>query len=399
MKFNSYAITMKLCYHKFIEKMKEWLVMTVTSTKTAPFKFDNVGSFLRPVKLKAAREDFKNGEISQDELTQVENEVIENLIQKQKAAGLKAITDGEFRRSWWHLDFFWGLNGVEKVEAEQGYKFADVETRAETARLTGKISGENHPFIEHFKFVQQFADDDVIARLTIPAPAQFLAELVRPENKAATEEFYPNEEDLLKDIASAYQTFIQELSAAGCTNLQIDDCTWGMIVDENFWKNMNDDFTVESLSQKNVNLNNAAIEGKPENLTITTHVCRGNYRSTWASSGAYDKVSDELFGKENVAGYYLEFDTERAGGFESLAKVSGDKQVVLGLISSKIPELEDKEEIKGRIEEAAKYISKDRLCLSPQCGFASTEEGNNLTEEEQWAKLQLVKEIAEEVWG
>ncbi|WP_026867707.1 MULTISPECIES: 5-methyltetrahydropteroyltriglutamate--homocysteine S-methyltransferase [Jeotgalicoccus] len=373
--------------------------MTVTSTKTAPFKFDNVGSFLRPVKLKAAREDFKNGEISQDELTQVENEVIENLIQKQKAAGLKAITDGEFRRSWWHLDFFWGLNGVEKVEAEQGYKFADVETRAETARLTGKISGENHPFIEHFKFVQQFADDDVIARLTIPAPAQFLAELVRPENKAATEEFYPNEEDLLKDIASAYQTFIQELSAAGCTNLQIDDCTWGMIVDENFWKNMNDDFTVESLSQKNVNLNNAAIEGKPENLTITTHVCRGNYRSTWASSGAYDKVSDELFGKENVAGYYLEFDTERAGGFESLAKVSGDKQVVLGLISSKIPELEDKEEIKGRIEEAAKYISKDRLCLSPQCGFASTEEGNNLTEEEQWAKLQLVKEIAEEVWG
>lgn len=399
MKFNSYAITMKPCYHKFIEKMKEWLVMTVTSTKTAPFKFDNVGSFLRPVKLKAAREDFKNGKISQDELTQVENEVIEDLIQKQKAAGLKAITDGEFRRSWWHLDFFWGLNGVEKVEAEQGYKFADVETRAETARLTGKISGENHPFIEHFKFVQQFAEDDVIARLTIPAPAQFLAELVRPENKAATAEIYPSEEELLKDIANAYQTFIQELSAAGCTNLQIDDCTWGMIVDENFWKNMNDDFTVESLSQKNVNLNNAAIEGKPENLTITTHVCRGNYRSTWASSGAYDKVSDELFGKENVAGYYLEFDTERAGGFESLAKVSGDKQVVLGLISSKIPELEDKEEIKGRIEEAAKYISKDRLCLSPQCGFASTEEGNNLTEEEQWAKLQLVKEIAEEVWG
>lgn len=373
--------------------------MTVTTKKTAPFKFDNVGSFLRPIKLKAAREDFKNDKITQDELTKVEDEVIEDLIQKQKAAGLKAITDGEFRRSWWHLDFFWGLNGVEKVAAEQGYKFADVETRAETARLTGKITGENHPFIEHFKFVQQFADEDVIARLTIPAPAQFLAELVRPENKAATDEVYPNEEELLADIASAYQTFIKELYAEGCTNLQIDDCTWGMIVDENFWKNMNADFTVESLSQKNVNLNNAAIEGKPEDLTITTHVCRGNYRSTWASSGAYDKVSDELFGRENVAGYYLEFDTERAGGFESLAKVSGDKQVVLGLISSKVPELEDKEEIKGRIEEASKYISKDRLALSPQCGFASTEEGNNLTEEEQWAKLQLVKEVAEEVWG
>ena len=373
--------------------------MTVTTTKAAPFKFDNVGSFLRPLKLKAAREDFKNDKISQEELTKVEDEVITELVQKQKEIGLSAITDGEFRRSWWHLDFFWGLNGVQKVSADHGYQFAEVETRAETARLTGKISGENHPFIEHFKFLQQFADDTVIARQTIPAPAQFLAELVRPENKEKTEEIYPNESELLADIASAYQTFIQELHQAVCTNLQLDDCTWGMIVDENFWKSMNDDFTVESLSQKYVDLNNSAIEGKPEGLTITTHVCRGNYRSTWASSGAYDKVSDELFGKENVAGYYLEFDTERAGGFESLAKVSGDKQVVLGLISSKLPQLEDKEEIKARIEEAAKYISKDRLCLSPQCGFASTEEGNNLTEEEQWAKLQLVREIAEEVWG
>lgn len=373
--------------------------MSPVAVKTAPFKFDNVGSFLRPAKLKAAREDFKNGSISQDELTSVENEAIKELVQKQKDIGLQAITDGEFRRSWWHLDFFWGLNGVEKSDVEHGYKFAEVETRAETARLTGKISGENHPFIEHFKFVNQLADGDVIARQTIPAPAQFLAELVRPENKAATDAIYPDEGELLQDIASAYQTFIKELYEAGCTNLQLDDCTWGMIVDEEFWKSMNDEFTVESLSEKYVELNNSAISGKPEGLTITTHVCRGNYRSTWASSGAYDKVSDELFGKENVAGYYLEFDTERAGGFESLSKVSGDKQVVLGLISSKVPELEDKEDIKARIEEAANYIDKDRLCLSPQCGFASTEEGNNLTEEEQWAKLQLVKEISDEVWG
>lgn len=373
--------------------------MSPVAVKTAPFKFDNVGSFLRPAKLKAAREDFKNGSISQDELTSVENEAIKELVQKQKDIGLQAITDGEFRRSWWHLDFFWGLNGVEKSDVENGYNFVAVETRAETARLTGKISGENHPFIEHFKFVNQFADGDVIARQTIPAPAQFLRELTRPEIKAATEEIYPDEGELLQDIAAAYRTFIKELHEAGCTNLQLDDCTWGMIVDENFWKDRTDDLTIESLSEQYVELNNSAIEGKPEGLTITTHVCRGNYRSTWASSGAYDKVSDELFGKENVAGYYLEFDTERAGGFESLSKVSGDKQVVLGLISSKVPELEDKEDIKARIEEAAKYIDKDRLCLSPQCGFASTEEGNNLTEEEQWAKLQLVKEISEEVWG
>lgn len=376
--------------------------MTVNNAvkrKTAPFRFDNVGSFLRPAKLKAAREAHEEGSITASELKNVEDIAIKELIGKQKELGLKAITDGEFRRSWWHLDFMWGLEGIEKIDIDEGYRFQGVETRAETARLTGKLGGANHPFIEHFKFVQQFADDEIIARQTIPAPAQFLAELQRPDNKEATDRFYPNEEALIDDIAAAYQTFIQELYAAGCRNLQLDDCTWGMIVDEEFWKNMNADFTVEDLSRKYVELNNKAIAGSPEDLVITTHVCRGNYRSAWASSGAYDAVSDVLFGEENVEGYYLEFDTERAGGFESLSKVSGDKVVVLGLFSSKLPELEDKEEIKGRIEEAAKYIDKDRLCISPQCGFASTEEGNNLTEQEQWNKLRLVKEVAEEVFG
>jgi methionine synthase II (cobalamin-independent) len=372
---------------------------TINERKTAPFRFDNVGSFLRPLRLKEARDAFAKNTISEEELKSVEDEAIEELIEKQKEIGLKAITDGEFRRSWWHLDFMWGLEGVEKVEVDEGYQFADVETRAESARLTGKLGGSGHPFIEHFKFVNRFADDEIIARQTIPAPAQFLAELQRPDNKEATDEFYPNEEELLEDIAAAYRTFIKELYEAGCRNLQLDDCTWGMIVDEDYWKNMAGDFTVEDLSRKYVEVNNKAIEGAPEDLVITTHVCRGNYRSTWASSGAYDTVADILFGEEDVEGYYLEFDTERAGGFESLSKVSGDKVVVLGLFSSKLPELEDKEEIKARIEEAAKYIDKDRLCISPQCGFASTEEGNNLTEKEQWDKLQLVKEVAEEVWG
>lgn len=372
---------------------------TINERKTAPFRFDNVGSFLRPLRLKEARDAFAKNTISEEELKSVEDEAIEELIEKQKEIGLKAITDGEFRRSWWHLDFMWGLEGVEKVEVDEGYQFADVETRAESARLTGKIGGSGHPFIEHFKFVNRFADDEIIARQTVPAPAQFLAELQRPDNKEATDKFYPNEEELLEDIAAAYRTFIKELYETGCRNLQLDDCTWGMIVDEDYWKNMAGDFTVEDLSRKYVEVNNKAIEGAPEDLVITTHVCRGNYRSTWASSGAYDTVADILFGEENVEGYYLEFDTERAGGFESLSKVSGDKVVVLGLFSSKLPELEDKEEIKARIEEAAKYIDKDRLCISPQCGFASTEEGNNLTEKEQWDKLQLVKEVAEEVWG
>ena len=364
-----------------------------------PFRFDNVGSFLRPEKLKEARKGFFGGSISESELKAVEDETIRDLIAKQKEVGLKAITDGEFRRSWWHLDFMWGLHGVEKKDIDSGYQFNDEETRAETARLTGKISGGNHPFVEHFKFVQQFADDEVVARQTIPAPAQFLTELERPENKAATEAIYPDRNELLEDIAAAYRTFIQELYEAGCRNLQIDDCTWGLLVDENFWKSLSDNVSVEDLSRKHVTLNNKAIEGHPEDLTITTHVCRGNYHSTWASSGAYDKVAEVLFGEENVKAYYLEFDTERAGGFESLAKVSDGKLVVLGLFSSKFPELEDKEEIKARIEQASKYISKERLCISPQCGFASTEEGNILTEEEQWKKLALVREVAEEVWG
>lgn len=373
--------------------------MQATHRTTAPFRYDFVGSFLRPEELKDARQSFETGEISSAALQAVEDKTIQSLIEKQKELGLKSITDGEFRRSWWHLDFMWGLAGVEKVVVDHGYNFNGVETRAESARLTGKLSGDNHPFIAHFKFVKSFEDSETIARQTIPAPAQFLAELYRPENIDATTGVYPEKSELLKDIASAYQTFIQELYDAGCRNLQLDDCTWGMIVDENYWKSRSDNVSVTELSREFVDLNNAAINGRPQDMVINTHVCRGNYRSTWASSGAYDTVADILFGEENVDGYYLEFDTERAGGFESLSKVSGEKFVVLGLISSKVAALEDKEEIIKRIETAAQYIDKDRLCLSPQCGFASTEEGNMLTEEEQWNKVKLVKEIAEEVWG
>src|SRR5699024_8604294 len=176
----------------------------------------------------------------------------------------------------WHLDFMWGLEGVEKVDIDKGYQFKDEETRAESARLTGKISGGNHPFIEHFKFVQQFADDETVARQTIPAPAQFLSELQRPENIEATKKIYPDTDELIEDIAAAYQTFIKELYEAGCRNLQLDDCTWGMLVDENYWQSRNDNVSVEELSRQFVTLNNKAIENHPTDLTITTHVCRGN---------------------------------------------------------------------------------------------------------------------------
>lgn len=388
----------------------------MTSLLKPPFRADVVGSYLRPDYLTEARAKFARGEINQQALTEIENKAITDLVHKQKAAGLHVITDGEFRRSWWHLDFMWGLNGVEKASLKEGYKFQGIESRPETARLTGKISGENHPFIEHFRFLLQFADNDVIPRITIPAPAQFFKELYRPENKAVTESIYPSQTDLIEDIAKAYQTFIAEVYALGCRNLQLDDCTWGMMVDSKYNNagvaeqksqcncNCSSNTTVitqsvEELAEIFVQMNNAAIEGAPEDLILTTHVCRGNYRSTWAASGGYQPVAAYLFGRENVHAYYLEFDSERAGDFSPLAEVSGDKQVVLGLISSKTSELEDKQTIINRIKEASQYLPLSRLCLSTQCGFASTEEGNELTEEQQWAKIALVTEVAKEVWG
>lgn len=383
-----------------------------------PFRADVVGSYLRPDYLHQARDEFNRGEIDAAALTRIEDRAITELVTKQKALGLHVITDGEFRRSWWHLDFMWGLHGVEKADLKHGYVFDGIETRPETARLTGKISGENHPFIEHFKFLLPFADAKTLPRLTVPAPAQFLKELHRPENKQSTEQIYPHQDDLVADIIKAYQSFIKELYAAGCRNLQLDDCTWGMMVDARYNNAgvavaqqdsaggcqchstthtviSND---VNSLAELLLSVNNGAIEGAPHDLAITTHVCRGNYRSTWAASGGYAPVAEALFGRENVSAYYLEFDTERAGDFSPLSEVTGNKQVVLGLISSKFGQLEDKQAVIARIHEAAQYIPLERLCLSTQCGFASTEEGNALTEQQQWAKIALVQTIAAEVW-
>ncbi|MCV9879813.1 uroporphyrinogen decarboxylase/cobalamine-independent methonine synthase family protein [Brenneria izbisi] len=393
--------------------------MTTLHPSIPPFRADVVGSYLRPAYLHEARSQFARGELTAEALKNIEDKAITELVEKQKRAGLQVITDGEFRRSWWHLDFMWALNGVEKTSISKGYVFADKETRAETARLTGKISGEKHIFVEHFKYLLKFAEPGITPRMTIPAPAQFLAELQRPDNKALTTSIYPSEDELVADIASAYRTFIQEIYAAGCRNLQLDDCTWGMLVDPKFAgagaadtpKSTDDgcgcghshveapNNNVSALAELYLKVNNAAIEGAPADLALTTHVCRGNYHSSWAASGGYQPVAGVLFARENVAAYYLEFDTERSGDFSPLAQVSGNKQVVLGLISSKVGELEDKQAVIERIHEASRYVPLERLCLSTQCGFASTEEGNILTEEQQWAKIALVKAIADEVWG
>lgn len=365
-----------------------------------PFRADVVGSFLRPERLKEARLKYAQGKITAVELKEVEDEEIIKLVTAERAAGLKGITDGEFRRSWWHLDFFWGLEGVHRVDLEQGYKFHGEETRAETARLIGKIKFGNHPFLEHFKFIEQISDKDVIVRQTIPAPAQLLAELERAENVAFTERIYPDKDELLHDIAQAYQNAIKSFYDLGCRNLQFDDCTWGMFCDKNYWEaRQNEGLDFNAVANRYLDLNNAALEGSPSGMTITTHVCRGNYHSTWASSGGYEPIADKLFSKENVSAFYLEFDSERAGDFSPLRFVSDNKKVVLGLITSKSSEMEDKETIIKRIREATEYVPLERLCLSPQCGFASTEEGNIMTEEQQWAKIRFIVEIAKEVWG
>ena len=366
----------------------------------SPFRYDFVGSFLRPQAIKNARAQFKAGEITRDELTAVENEQIKLLVEKQKRAGYHAITDGEFRRSYWHLDFMWGFHGIDEVELNHGYYFQGEETTHGSIRVSGKISGENHPFVEHYKFVKQFEDENCIARQTMPAPAQLLAELYREDNGKNTDAVYPDHEQLLQDIAAAYRTVIADLYAAGCRSIQFDDCTWGMFCDPNYQAFIAQaGIKLEDQANEYLRLNNLALQDRPADLALTTHVCRGNYHSTWASRGGYAPIAPILFAHENVDAFYLEFDDERSGSFEPLQYVADGKKVVLGLITTKSPRLEDKDAVIARIHEAEKYIPLDRLCLSPQCGFASCEIGNKLTDLEQWNKLKLVKEIAEQVWG
>lgn len=375
----------------------EEFIMTVQT----PYRYDVVGSFLRPAKLKQARKDYESKKISREELTQIEDECITDLVQKEKAAGLHVITDGEFRRATWHLDFMWGFDGVSHTPTKTGLPFHGEAAMIDDTYITGKVGvSGTHPFVEHFKFLTQFEDENTIAKQTIPAPAQFLEQMILPFALENTKKYYEDTEELVQDIAKGYKVVIQQLYDAGCRCIQFDDCSWGMLVDEKaplFFQT--DQEGLLKVQELFLRINNLAIEGKPEDLTINTHVCRGNFHSTYASSGAYDAVAKTLFAKENVHTYFLEFDDARSGGFEPLKEVTPDKKVVLGLVTTKSAKLEDKETVIARIKEASQYVPLENLCLSPQCGFASCEIGNKLTEEQQWAKVKLVKEIAEEVWG
>ncbi len=364
------------------------------STKTtAPFRYDHVGSLLRTEPLKQAREDYKAGTITYEELKNVENAEIIHLIEKQKENGLIGVTDGEFRRSWWHFDFLGGLDGVDYYEKETGLSFHKMETRKEGIRVSGQIDFSDHPFLEHFRFVQEHAGDAVVKQ-TIPSPNMLLYRADINDDR------YQDREKLLQDTIAAYQKAIQAFYDAGCRYLQLDDTAWSDLFSEeghNKLRAKGLDPAEELLVMQR--MINETIANKPEDLAVTMHICRGNYKSNYFSSGGYDYASEVIFGGLNVDGLFLEFDDERSGSFEPLKYVNRkDLKIVLGLLTSKNGELEDKEAIKARIAEAAKYVPLEQLCLSPQCGFSSTEEGNILTEEEQWRKLRFVKEIAEEVW-
>ncbi|SDZ99993.1 Methionine synthase II (cobalamin-independent) [Thalassobacillus cyri] len=370
--------------------------MAETKTIIAPFRGDHVGSFLRPERLKKARQQRENGEIPAEELTRIEDEEIIKLVEKQKNAGLQSITDGDFRRAWWHFDFLENLVGVEGYEPASGIQFKGVETKPHSVRVVDKVDfSDKHPMIEHYKFLHSLVGENHTPKFTIPSPNMLFF------RGNINKEIYENEEELLKDLTKAYQKAIQAFYDAGCRYLQLDDTSWAVFFSEEGQKMIRDrGQEPDKLRQLFVQAINASIADKPDDLIITMHICRGNFRSTYTASGGYDAVSETLFSELNVDGLFLEYDDDRSGGFEPLRYVKRDDlRVVLGLITSKYGELEDKDRIKARIAEAREYVPLDQLCLSPQCGFASTEEGNILSEAEQWAKIRHVIEIADEVWN
>jgi 5-methyltetrahydropteroyltriglutamate--homocysteine methyltransferase len=361
-----------------------------------PFRADHVGSFLRTAPIREPRAKREKGAITAAELKAVEDAEIRKIIAKQQECGLKVATDGEFRRAWWHFDFLCGLDGVEMKQIHARHPVRRVQTKAERPDVVGKIGFSSHPMIEHFRFLK--ANTRVMPKMTIPSPTLMHFRFGRDSiNKT----LYPDLDHFFDDLGAAHAKVVKAFYDAGCRYLQFDDTIWAFLCCEKERaqsRQRGDD--PDELPEKYARMINTALAAKPADMTITTHVCRGNFRSTWISEGGYEPVAEVLFGKLNYDGFFLEYDTDRAGGFEPLRFVpKGHKQIVLGLVSSKLGELENKDDLKRRIDEASKFVVPEQLCLSPQCGFASTEEGNILTEAQQWAKLRMIVELANEVWG
>jgi methionine synthase II (cobalamin-independent) len=369
---------------------------TATTTRSRPpFRADHVGSLLRSPALKEARSQLAERRIDAAELRAIENAEIERVIAKQEALGLMAVTDGELRRSWWHLDFLWGLDGVAKHTLETGVAFAGAATRTEGVRIDGKLRFSGHSMLADFEFLRTHTKR--MPKLTLPSPSAIYG---RPTRVPIDERVYATREEFFADLGRTYAAALGAFVAAGCRYLQLDEVFLAMLCDPRYREQMRergDD--PERLAEIYADLINVAVADLPAEVTVTMHLCRGNFRSTFMGSGGYEAVQEVLFHKVNVHGYFMEYDDERSGGFEPLRLLPKQKTVALGIVTTKRGALEDKDSLKRRIDEASSFTDLDRLCLAPQCGFASTEEGNLLTEDEQWAKLARIVEVAEEIWG
>ncbi|MCY8120188.1 5-methyltetrahydropteroyltriglutamate--homocysteine S-methyltransferase [Bacillus spizizenii] len=361
--------------------------------RKAPFRADHVGSLLRSAPVKEARQKNAAGEITADQLRDIENQEITRIVEKQKEIGLDVVTDGEFRRSWWHYDFLEGLDGVEAFIPAEGIQFHHAKTKARSIKVTGKLDFTSHPALADYQFLHEIAGD-ATPKLTIPSPNMLFF------GEKADKGIYDDQEEYFHDLAQTYKKAIKAFYDAGCRYLQLDDTSWSLFFEEKGREVVRalggDPETLPALFAKTIN---DAVADRPDDLAITMHICRGNFRSTWAASGGYDAVAEIILDGLNLDGLFLEYDDDRSGNFDPLRFVKRKNlQIVLGLITSKYGELENPEDVKRRINEAARFVSLDQLCLSPQCGFASTEEGNLLTEEQQWAKLRHVIDIANDVW-
>jgi 5-methyltetrahydropteroyltriglutamate--homocysteine methyltransferase len=366
------------------------------TTAEPPFRADHVGSLLRSAALKEARARHEKGEVSAGELREVEDREIEKVIAKQESIGLKSVTDGEFRRAFWNYDFLGKLDGVEAYLGERKIKFQGPQPKPMMLRVTGKLGRfSGHPMLEHFRFVQAHAK--ATPKMTIPSPTSLH---FRYGRDAVPESIYPDMADFYSDLGRTYRQAVRAFADAGCRYLQLDEVNFAYLCDPKLRQQVQDrGEDPELLPSAYAAMLNMAISDIPAGMTIAMHLCRGNFQSTFVASGGYEPVAELLFNTIKVHGYFLEYDTARAGGFEPLRFVPKGKRVVLGLVTSKSGQLESKDELKRRVDQAARFVDLDQLALSPQCGFASTEEGNILAEDEQWAKLRMIVELAEEIWG
>jgi 5-methyltetrahydropteroyltriglutamate--homocysteine methyltransferase len=373
----------------------------MTLRDTPPFRADHVGSLLRPPHLLEARARFASGELSAEELRGIEDDAVREVVRMQRDAGLRSATDGEFRRTSWHMDFIYRLGGVSRTDEKIQVHFrnADGELDFESAALAidGRVSLSETIFGDDFAFLQSIVDPSVTAKLTIPSPSMVH---YRGGRAAIDPAVYPDEEQFWADLSAAYAEQVRRVAGLGCRYLQLDDTSLAYLNDPQQRKLLTergDDAEHQHL--RYIKQINAAIENRPAGLAVTTHMCRGNFRSSWAAEGGYDFVAEALFSELAVDGFFLEYDDERSGGFAPLRFVPPGKMVVLGLVTTKSGRLESKDDLKRRIDEASRYVPLEQLCLSPQCGFSSTVEGNVLTYDEEVAKLRLIAETAQEVWG